>query len=151
MNIATTEAVDRKFVYERVYFVPVDYIQSRGGTTERFFRNFERPSTPPNQLQLASNFVKTCFRRSPTFYFSTSNFFFRTCFGLGNPFCLLIQSGFGRDMDKWTSGNDSLQFFAPDGPIMSPVRPKIVQHMIIFCIRRLHLTTAWVHGKVFHG
>ena len=36
-----------------------------------FFRNFERPFTPRNQLRSASNFAKTRFRRSPTFHFST--------------------------------------------------------------------------------
>ena len=36
-----------------------------------FFRNFERPFTPRNQLRSASNLAKTRFRRSPTFHFST--------------------------------------------------------------------------------
>merc|ERR1712167_498828 len=37
-----------------------------------FFRNFERPLTPRGWLRSASNFVKTRFRRSPTFHFSTA-------------------------------------------------------------------------------
>ena len=40
-----------------------------------FFRNFERPFTPRNQLRSASNLAKTRFRRSPTFHFSTAFFF----------------------------------------------------------------------------
>ena len=46
-----------------------------------FFRNFERPFTPRNQLRSASNFAKTRFRRSPTFHFSTSKNFFETSNG----------------------------------------------------------------------
>ena len=45
-----------------------------------FFRNFERPFTPRNQLRSASNLAKTRFRRSPTFHFSTPKTNFRRNF-----------------------------------------------------------------------
>ena len=44
----------------------------REGLFLDFFRNFERPFTPPGWLRSASNFGKTRFRRSPTFHFSTA-------------------------------------------------------------------------------
>ena len=45
-----------------------------------FFRNFERPFTPRNQLRSASNLAKTRFRRSPTFHCSTAKTNFRRNF-----------------------------------------------------------------------
>ena len=49
-----------------------------------FFRNFERPFTPRNQLRSASNLAKTRFRRFPTFHFSTPQVFSKHVFSPKN-------------------------------------------------------------------
>ena len=49
---------------------------------KQILQNFKRPFTPQTRLRSASNFVKTLFRRFPTFHFSTPNFFFRMCFSV---------------------------------------------------------------------
>ncbi len=59
--------------------------------------NVERPSTPQESTVRSSNSTKTCFRRSPTLYFSTPKhvFFpdlFRIFFRFFQVFCIILRS-----------------------------------------------------------
>ena len=56
-------------------FVRRSFVRSFG-VQRRTTSNFERPFTPRTWLRLASNFVKTRFRRFATFDFSTQKVFF---------------------------------------------------------------------------
>ena len=62
------------------------------------------------------------FRQSPSFHFSSANFFFRIYFRPTKRFECVFLSGFGGDDDFWTSPADSLRFFTPDSLIIRSIR-----------------------------
>ena len=55
-------------------------------------------------------------------------------FGLGNRFSP-CWAGFEASSEKWTSKSTSSQFFALDGPILSSVRPKIIENVSVGDLR----------------
>ena len=82
-----------------------------------FFRNFERPFTPRNQLRSASNLAKTRFRRSPTFHFSTPKTNFRRNFRI------------------------EISFFRYFGQVFV-----CTQHTCVLCLYTTHMCVVCIHN-----
>ena len=90
-----------------------------------FFRNFERPFTPRNQLRSASNLAKTRFRRSPTFHFSTPKTNFRRNFRI------------------------EISFFCYFGQVLCVHNTHVccvyTQHTCVLCVYTTHTCAVYIH------